>query len=129
MYRFLAKNDQHEMIAYAILDKYGQKCRLSKYSGPRGSGIMVEFEPPEGVSRRSIDRYLYSCNIPGTKSRRNKFPLIKIDSTWNVELAFEKGIQVGDIFRCVYNGKFRKATINQQRCECCGPRFEICFLN
>lgn len=126
MFRFLAKQGQEEKVIYALKDKYKVKPRVSKYVGPRGAGIMIEMKLPDGVSKRSVDQYLYSLGIPGARSRKSKLLVIKIDSlmdTWKVR---EKGISEGEEFLAHYNGKFHKAYYYDTcNCSCCGPMYRI----
>lgn len=126
MYQFLAKQGQAGEVLRALKHKYGVKPRVSKYSGPRGEGFLIQMERPKGVSKRSIDRYLHFLGIPGAKSRKSKLKVIKIDYLWDTWIVRDKGIKDGEWFIAQYRGKFYKAKVQQTIfCDCCGPAFEI----
>lgn len=125
MYCFLAKQGQHHAIAKALTEKYGVKPHLSQSAGLRGVGVMVEFNPPAGVSKRSVDQYLYSLNIPGAKSRRG-LRVLKLHSKHSYWDVIDAGLSIGEKFKAVYNKKFYKAQLRQTIfCDCCGPGYEV----
>jgi hypothetical protein len=128
MYKFLAKQGQHNQIARLLTANFG-KPHLSLYKGQRGNGVLVTLETT--ASKRSIDRFLHSQNVPGAVSRRNKYKVIKGDCNWDaIDAMFNGKIEINEVFVFAINGKMKKAKVyyHDYGCECCGGYYDVEFL-
>jgi len=75
-YTFLCKQNQESKVCRILTENVG-KPSASRYNGERGVGIMVTLPVPKNWSKRKIDQLLFSSKIPGARSRKNKYPVIK----------------------------------------------------
>lgn len=120
MFTFLCKQNQHNEIARLIHGQYGIKPRVES----RGSGVLVSFQPPKGVSNRKVDQLLYSKGVAGSRSRRNKLPIFSENvSAWDLINIVGWGAQFIVVRR---KGKRRRLVKSQlvnhsNGCTCCGP--------
>lgn len=126
MFRFLAKQGQHNEVAQALTARFN-KPRLSPYSGPRGTGVMVEMPLPEGVTARAVNRYLYAQNIAGAVSAR-RLRVVRLYYKRDVFTAENRGVKFNEPFRAVVDrrfvGKMMLVTVDPG-CECCGRWTEL----
>lgn len=124
MFKFLCKQNQHNELGRLITSQYGVKPRMEPYSGPRGSGVLVSFQPPRRVSNRQVDRFLYTMGLAGSRSRRNKLPILKPFVS-----AYEVEQKLGSNARFLLprkEGKRRQLVKHHLvyyhgGCTCCGP--------
>jgi len=108
-YRFHAKQGQESLICRILTDKFGKpKARKTE------QGVMITLDLPKGVSKRTIDRTLYSEQIPGSVSKRNKIPVVK--NYWDV--------YQHSVCYCTESGKFVKYYRVNPGCDCCGSWYE-----
>lgn len=126
MFSFLAKQGQEEQIACLLSGRFNRPVHIKPYNGKRGQGKMITMELKDD-SKRTIDRFLHSCHVPGSVSRRNKYKVMKGDSfsvRWRAEY--------GKPFYWVENGRFQglyeRVYVNSG-CDCCGGWDELVKLN
>jgi len=118
-FHFLAKQGQADQVCRILFNEFKVKPRVSLKNGfPK-----ISIDLPEGVSKRTVDRLLYSNNVPGARSRRNKYPVIageQFDILANNKHNFMP-------FNWVLNGRFMGVVIakNQCSCDCCGPWYQL----
>ena len=128
-FTFLAKQGQSQKIAQILTNLVG-KPRLAAYDGPRGQGIMIELDLPKGTSKRSIDKLLHKNQIEGSRPRRNRYKILKIEGSWDSWKIREK-IGLNQVFIASIGGKLRKAVLHrfESGCNCCGSWDELEFLD
>ena len=62
IFKFLAKQGQHDQIARLLTANFG-KPTLQRYNGPRGEGVMITLELNEGVSKKTIIDYFSKNDV------------------------------------------------------------------
>lgn len=127
-FTFLAKQGQHNRIARLLTENFG-KPRLSLYDGERGQGVMIVLALPGDVSKRQVNRFLHSRNIPGSVSCRNKLRIIRCES-WDTYTALDK-VGHDEVFIWIDANEHRPrmqramVTLEYPYCTCCGPTSRI----
>jgi len=115
-YRFRAQQgrDQVSRICKLMTHVLEVKPRCKK----EDDYVLITATLPIGMSKRSVDKFLYAHEVPGSVSRKNKYPVLKGDK-WDV-MYHDKA---EDWFSWVCDGKFKgvyKTTYYDYGCECCG---------
>jgi hypothetical protein len=124
VFKFLAKQNQHNQIARALVSGGFGKPRMR----PTESGVLIILNLPHGISKRKVNQYLFEQNIPGAKARKNKFKVYKgsLDQ-WKIQ---EK-IGIGEPFIFIEKNSSRKKMKKMilrwyhSGCECCGSWLEL----
>lgn len=117
-FTFLAKQGQHNQIARILTREIG-KPKLTRYSGPRGNGVMITLSVP---SKRATDRLLHSEGVAGSVSRACPLVISGCEE-WEIRHDALGKIGYGVPFRPVLNGKFLPLhTVEYKKfpCDCCG---------
>lgn len=126
IFTFNARQGQANSIAALIVGRFNLIVSMGK--GQRssgGKGTMVRAELPAGLSKRTVDRFLKSSNVPGAVSRRNRFRILRVES-WDKWKIADK-IGCGNPFIIAENGKLRKVVLRyiDYGCTCCGGYYEL----
>lgn len=126
VFRFLAKQGQHDHIARLLTAEYG-KPKMAPYDGPRGKGVMITLNLPADISKRDVDRSLYRQGVLGAVSRRNRFLIVK----WPGWVSYDLLDKVGNKpFILAIGRKLRKAIVYVRTyCDCCGTITELEYLD
>lgn len=124
-FTFLAKQGQHDNIARLLTERFG-KPRLSIYRGPRGEGVLVSLPLSIPVSKRTVDRFLHSQNVPGSVERRNKIRIFNVEGIWDA-WKVRDSIGYNVPFIRIVNKKMVKSKLVHVRmaCTCCSGYDEI----
>lgn len=121
MFKFHAKQGQENQVCRLLFSHLGTKPRVRKTD----SGVLIVVNLPQSISKRSVDRLLFAHNVPGSVSRRNRFPVV---SGEEFEVKYHPKVENGDKFIWVYKGKFQgkfRRVYVSFGCNCCGGHFEL----
>ena len=108
--------------------KFGVIAARVRYRGRRGNALMVIADLPEGVSKRSVNRFLFENGVPGAVNSHNRFKVVRVEN-WDHQKIIDK-VGYDTPFIKSEGGKLQKCVLryNYSGCECCGGWTEVVKL-